>query len=245
MTKIELQNVHELKERVSQSRHVLIAIDGPMSSGKSTLMQELMHYWPEVKFIDEIFIDNPHMAQAYNNPKEYGFPSQIHQLGNKGWSLLEVGKVLEENPAVCVSPYNDKSYAEDYLDKNMLTTYMLIFNLLVEGKVIPKPDVIIKLIVRDEVLIERVHKRDRNIERPVKDEFLVKLNELMDKNSKKSGVPIIEIDSEYYDFRNKKRMDELVESLEQQIYHKLKNKFTDPSSGIKLPPFIERKGVWV
>lgn len=246
MTEIENKlNAHEANEALIHPRHIRIGIEGPMGIGKSTLMKKLAEYWPGVKVIDEVIANNPHMPKAYLEPERYSFPSQICQLGNKVISLQEVKRLEKIAPVVFITLENDLGYAISYLSGDELSTYMLLYNLMVDLDVVPQPDVILKLVIEDKPLFDRVQKRDRDFEKPVKEEFLTKLNGIMAENVKKSGVPVIEINAEHYDFRKEEKMADLVESIEYQINNKLRDKFKNPSSGVSLPPFIEEKGVWV
>lgn len=121
----------EAKEIIVQPRHLRIGVEGPMGSGKTTLMEKLQELWPEAKFIDEVFMENPYLAKYYDNPGLYAFHSQIRQLGTKVNLLQGVGT---DKPSVFVTLKNDKSYAETLLSKDDLGTYLLLYRIFIDQK---------------------------------------------------------------------------------------------------------------
>ncbi|MBI4157863.1 deoxynucleoside kinase [Candidatus Woesebacteria bacterium] len=240
MTKAEIKTA-EIKEVIVEPRHIRVGVVGPMGSGKSTLMSGFREEWPDAVFVDEIFLDNPYMADQYKGREGFAFKSQIRQFGTKMEQLKEV---KADRLSLFVPLLQDVSYAEAYLSGDDLATYLHLCNLSLELRMVPQPDVILSLVIEDNALVQRVKARDRDFERNVDPKFLARLNQIMTINCAESGIPVIPVDAQYQDFRSPRMMVEIVESLERQIYEELKEKLDDPKSGLLRPSFIEKKGVW-
>ena len=235
MTKIE-STINETKEIIVRPRPMRIGIAARLGSGKTTFMRGLEEILPEALFIDEDFKNNPHLVNAYSHPKEYSFLSQDWAFDRKKEQL----KAIDNNFAVFVPLLIDKAYAKTYYKMGFISeenwqTYLYNYDLAISLGEIPQPDVILKLEIEDKALKERIFSRGRGFEKGVTDEFLRTLEELMKECIGESGIPVIPIDVQYQDVRDLKKMGEIIEGIEYQIYQKLKNKFEGPSPELTMP----------
>jgi deoxyadenosine/deoxycytidine kinase len=156
--------------------HKYIVIEGPLGVGKTSLalmLADKINGEPLLEDTEE----NPFLAKFYQNPKKYGFQTQIFFLLRRYQRALEISQ-MDLFKRGLVSDYlfeKDRLFARSNLDNNEFWLYEQLFQLL--KKRITPPDLVIFLQAKTAVLMERIRKRDRKYERTITFKYLEEINQ--------------------------------------------------------------------
>lgn len=148
-----------------------IAIEGPIGVGKTSLAR-LISQELNGSLLCEQVEDNPFLKDFYNDRKKYSFQTQLYFLLNRYQQQVELNQ-CDLFSSTVISDYvfaKDRIFAYMNLDENEVNLYEEIYKLL-DAK-IPKPDLVIFLQARSEVLIERVKIRNRDYEQEIDVDYL-------------------------------------------------------------------------
>ena len=155
-----------------------IAIDGPVGAGKTALAERL------AARLDGSLVredqENPFLADFYAERPGAALQAQLFYLLNRHRQLVDRRQAdLFAQVAICDYIFEkDRVYAYLNLDDNELFIYQRLFDLLAQD--VPTPDLVIYLQTPSNVLLERLHARERDHERAhiIPDEtYLRELNE--------------------------------------------------------------------
>ena len=144
--------------------HRYIVVEGPIGVGKSSLTNILAKRL-EARRVMEVVEENPFLASFYDDRQQYAFQTQMFFLLSrfKQQQQLFQQELFSE---VTVSDYlfaKDRIFAMLTLDPNELGLYERVFDAL--GPRVTKPDLVIYLQARLDVLLGRIKKRAREFER--------------------------------------------------------------------------------
>ena len=153
-----------------------IAIEGPIGVGKSSLAKILAQKYAS-RLVKEEVEGNPFLERFYENPRKFAFQTQLFFLLSRyrqqrelaQGDLFEVGLVCDYILA------KDKIFALINLEDDEISLYESIYKLLVPT--LPKPDLVIYLQARPEVLLSRVRKRGIAYERNISLDYLRTLSD--------------------------------------------------------------------
>lgn len=153
-----------------------IAVEGPIGVGKTSLASLLAAEFHAQAILEPVE-ENPFLRRFYEDPHTWSFQTQLFFLLSRyrQQSLLRQSAVIEAN---VVSDYlfaKDQIFAQLNLRGEELALYRQIYQLL--DSRLPKPDLVVYLEARPEVLIERLRKRDREYERRIPREYIEALAE--------------------------------------------------------------------
>lgn len=135
-----------------------IAVDGPIGVGK-TALAEILARRLGARLVSEPQ-DNPFIAGFYQDPRRYAFQAQVFYLLSR---YQQQGELLQEDlfsQGGVVTDYlfqRDRVFAQLNLNESELALYDKVYRLL-HAKV-PRPDLVVYLTARPEVLAERVARR--------------------------------------------------------------------------------------
>lgn len=153
-----------------------IAIEGVIGVGKTSLANLLAERLDAGLMLEEA-ADNPFLADFYRDRARYAFPTQMFFLLSRyrhQQSLLERDLFVKR----IISDYlfdKDAIFATVTLSDRELGLYHKIASVL--RREVPRPDLVIYLQGSTRVLLERIRKRNRPIEKVVDDEYIEDLNE--------------------------------------------------------------------
>jgi deoxyguanosine kinase len=148
-----------------------IAIEGPIGVGKTSLAQAL-GLKIGARIVLEDTDSNPFIARFYQDPEKYAFPVQLYFLLTRYNQQRQLAQ-QDLFAQATVSDYllaKDRIFARLNLDPDELVLYEGVYRLL-DGQ-LAKPDLVVYLRARVEVLAERLRKRNRTFERHISLEYL-------------------------------------------------------------------------
>ena len=148
-----------------------IVVEGPIGVGKTSLVNILSKAL-KARSIFEIVEENPFLANFYSDRQKYAFQTQLFFLLSR---FKQQGELFQQElfAQVTVSDYlfaKDRIFAALTLDPNELALYERVFDLM--GPRVVKPDLVIYLQARLEVLLGRIKKRGREFERRFDPDYL-------------------------------------------------------------------------
>ena len=148
-----------------------IAIEGPIGVGKTSLAQAL-GLRLGARIVLEDTDSNPFIARFYQDPEKYAFAVQLYFLLTRYNQQRQLAR-QDLFAQATVSDYllaKDRIFARLNLDPDELVLYEGVYRLL-DGQ-LAKPDLVVYLRARVEVLAERLRKRNRTFERHISLEYL-------------------------------------------------------------------------
>jgi len=156
--------------------HHYIVIEGPLGVGKTSLALLLAERIKAQTLLEEVE-ENPFLVSFYQDPKKFAFQTQIFFLLRRYHQAAEMAQ-LDLFNRTTVSDYlfdKDRLFARVNLDENEFWLYEQLFQIL--KKRIRPPDLVVFLQAKTEVLVERIRKRNRKIERSISYKYLEKINQ--------------------------------------------------------------------
>ncbi len=148
-----------------------IVVEGPIGVGKTSLAKILAAEF-QARSVFEKVEDNPFLAKFYEDRNTHAFQNQIFFL----LSRYQQQRALSQQDLfsqTTVADYlfaKDKIFASITLSSEELALYQQIYQLL--NPRVPKPDLVVYLQARPEVLYKRIKKRDKSYERNLSPEYL-------------------------------------------------------------------------
>lgn len=151
-----------------------IAVEGPIGVGKTSLTEFLVTEFKGRILLEDVD-NNPFLNSFYQDRKKFAFQTQLFFLLSRYKQQKDLSQQELFNSTV-IADYlfaKDKIFAYLNLDENELSLYEQIYRLL--DARIPKPDLVIYLQARPEVLIERIKKRSKAYEANIEEDYIEKL----------------------------------------------------------------------
>jgi len=149
-----------------------IAVEGPIGAGKSTLARILADEMG-AQLVPELPEQNPFLGSFYEDPKRYALATQLFfllQRYTQQQDLLQ-GDLFARGGLVSDYLFSkDRLFASLTLSSDEMALYDRIFDSL-HPRVL-KPDLVVYLQARLDVLMARIHKRGRKEEQTIKPEYV-------------------------------------------------------------------------
>jgi deoxyadenosine/deoxycytidine kinase len=177
-----------------------IAIEGPIGVGKTSLAQAL-GLRLGARIVLEDTDSNPFIARFYQDPEKYAFPVQLYFLLTRYNQQRQLAQ-QDLFAQATVTDYllaKDRIFARLNLDPDELVLYEGVYRLL-DGQ-LAKPDLVVYIRARVEVLAERLRKRNRTFERHISLEYLERVSAAYrDFFFYYDETPLLVVDSSEIDF---------------------------------------------
>ncbi|MFZ1121011.1 MAG: deoxynucleoside kinase [Candidatus Binataceae bacterium] len=177
-----------------------IAIEGPIGVGKTSLAQAL-GLRIGARIVLEDTDSNPFIARFYQDPEKYAFPVQLYFLLTRYNQQRQLAQ-QDLFAQATVSDYllaKDRIFARLNLDPDELVLYEGVYRLL-DGQ-LARPDLVVYIRARVEVLAERLRKRNRTFERHISLEYLERVSAAYrDFFFYYDETPLLVVDSSEIDF---------------------------------------------
>ena len=179
-----------------------IAVEGPLGVGKTSLallLAERIHG----RTILENAEDNPFLTSFYKDPKRFAFQTQLFFVLRRFQRQEEINQI-DLFRRVVVSDFlfdKDRIFARLNLDDREFSLYEQVFNLLKVKSA--KPDLVIFLQARTDVLKERIRKRNRDYEKSINISYLDQINQAFNEFFfHYNETPLLVINASEIDFVN-------------------------------------------
>ncbi len=196
--------------------HRYIVVEGPIGVGKTTLTRALGKRFGG-RTVFEIVEENPFLASFYQDRNKFAFQTQLFFLLSRFKQQQDLFQQDLFNQ-VTVSDYlfaKDRIFASITLDPNELALYERIYESL--GPRVMKPDLVIYLQARLEVLLGRIKKRGREFERKFDADYLAELSRTYnDFFHRYDETPLLVVNTSDVDYaENEADLDDLVRQMNQ------------------------------
>ncbi len=182
--------------------HRYIVVEGPIGVGKTSLSGLLAERFGARQVL-EVVEENPFLSSFYTDRAKYAFQTQIFFLLSRYRQQQELFQQDLFNK-ITVSDYlfsKDRIFACLNLDRNELALYDRVFEAL--GTRVVKPDLVIYLQARIDVLLQRIKRRGREFERKFDGSYLEELTRAYnDFFFHYSETPLLVINTSDIDFVN-------------------------------------------
>jgi deoxyguanosine kinase len=147
--------------------------------------------------------DNPFLTSFYKDPKRFAFQTQLFFVLRRFQRQEEINQI-DLFKRVVVSDFlfdKDRIFARLNLDDREFSLYEQVFNLLKVKSA--KPDLVIFLQARTDVLKERIRKRNQDYEKPVTVSYLDQINQAFNEFFfHYNETPLLVINASEIDFVN-------------------------------------------
>ncbi len=182
------------------NRAKYIVVEGPIGVGKTSLVRILSEEM-RARTILEIVEENPFLSSFYADREKYAFQTQLFFLLSRFKQQQDLSQ-QELFSQVTVSDYffaKDRIFAGLTLDRNELGLYDRIYALL-QPKIV-KPDLVVYLQARLDVLLAQIKKRGRDFERMFDADYLTQVcGAYTDFFRHYDETPVLIVDSSDIDF---------------------------------------------
>jgi len=197
-----------------------IAIEGVIGVGKTSLARLLAQRLNAELLLEEAS-DNPFLVDFYKNQKRFAFPTQIFFLMSR---YRQQQHLLERDLFVkrIIADYlyeKDALFASVTLSNRELELYNKLSTVLKPD--IPRPDMVIYLQASTPVIMKRIRKRNKPIEKPIDADYIEALNDAYNSFFFNYGeAPLLVVKTDEIDFvNNEKHLDDLVEQIKRPQPH--------------------------
>lgn len=214
------------------SRPLYVAVEGPIGVGKTTLVRRLRDRL-QSRLVLEVVEENPFLPLFYQDRERYAFQTQLFFLMSRFRQQQELLQTDLFEPGI-LSDYHllkDRIFARLTLKDEELALYERVYQSL-ENSIL-KPDVLVYLNARLDVLLERIKKRARSFEENFDEEYLMALSEAYTHyfSHYDDSVPLLALDTSEINYVDN---DDMFEAIYQQIIELAEQNQTVPDSDI--PP---------
>jgi len=177
-----------------------IAVEGPIGVGKTALARRLAADFDSQLLLEHVE-DNPFLRRFYDDPGRHAFQAQLFFLLERYRQQRDVAE-RGLPPQGLIADYlfaKDGIFAGVTLNPDEGSLYRQIFQLL--DRQIPRPDLVIYLEARPEVLLKRIKKRGLEYERGITKDYLERLTEAFRSFFHNySDAPLLVVNSSDIDF---------------------------------------------
>lgn len=192
-----------------------IAIEGPIGVGKSALAEKLAERL-KAKLIREVVEENPFLERFYSDMRNFAFQTQVFFLLSRHKQLRELAQtgLFEER---IVSDYlfdKDRIFASMNLTEHEFSLYNRIYDVI--RTEVPKPDAVVYLQARPEVLLARIRRRGRPFEVNIDPGYLDNLSDLYNTFFMHyEDAPLLIVNTDRLDYvHNRVEFEELFRAIE-------------------------------
>ncbi len=155
-------------------RFKLVAVEGPIGVGKTSLVERLARRFEANAILEDTA--NPFLSDFYSDRAGSAFQTQLFFLLNR----FQQQRALRQTPLFERFTFCDYLFAKDKifaflnLNDSELVIYEKLYALLEEE--IRKPDLVVYLHATTDVLLQRIRRRQREVEQRISTAYLEEVN---------------------------------------------------------------------
>lgn len=149
------------KQRLDMNSHPCIAFEGPIAAGKTT-HAKLLADRLGVEPLLEDFPGNEFLGDFYADKRRWALPMQLSFVVMRHAQLRTVSLPLAQPVVIDYSHLKDSTFAQVLLEARELRLYHEISQPFHANVV--KPDLVVYLDARNDVLLQRIRQRNRSYE---------------------------------------------------------------------------------
>ena len=200
-----------------------ITVEGPIGVGKTSLAKLLSEHF-QYELLKEIVEENPFLGKFYENIDEWSFQTEMFFLCNRFKQLNDISsQFLSKNTPVIADYHILKNliFAKRSLQDSELDKYVRIYDVLTED--LPRPNIIIYLHASLDTIMERIKKRDRDIEKNISPLYLEQLSTDYDTvmgefKRNNPQIPVLDFNGDTLDFvQNKQDLEHIVNMVKETL----------------------------
>jgi len=179
----------------------LIAIDGPIGAGKTSLSR-LLAAELGARLMLEVVEENPFLAPFYSDPERYAFSVQTFFLLSRYKRAQELTQGSLFFPHTVADYLFDKDFI--FASLNLRGDEWRLYTSLYEqlSPRVLRPDLTVYLRAAPELLLTRIAQRGRPFERDIGADYLHRLGEAYDRYFETYEGPLHVVEAADYDFVN-------------------------------------------
>ena len=172
----------------------LIAVEGPMGVGKTTLCNRLAVDF-NGRLMLENYQENPFLKDFFEAPEKTALAAQLHFLTSRACQLRQLNQADLFQQRTFSDYVFEKSdwFSRLSLKGDEYDLWLNVYTHMSAG--LPRPDLVIYLQAPVSVLLERIARRGRSFERPVRPEFLEALSALMAEHFRNYSGTVLTVDT--------------------------------------------------
>ena len=194
-------------------KHKYIAVEGSIGVGKSSLVDALAQRFDSAKVMESI--ENPFLADFYNDRPGAAFQAQLFFLLSRYRQLTDLSQ-QDLFSRLVIADYvfeKDKIFAYLNLTDDELLIYDKLFSLLEAN--VPRPDLVIYLQAGNDVLMERIRKRNREVEANLAEKYIAEVNRSYNHYFfHYDATPLLVVNTSEIDFVNREEdLEDLIEQI--------------------------------
>lgn len=166
------------KDRSESARSLrYIVVEGPIGVGK-TALAELLAERLGARLVKEAVEENPFLARFYVDMQKFAFQTQVFFLLSRHRQLRELIQMglFEQRVVGDYLFEKDRIFANLNLTEHEFTLYTRIYDVV--RTEVPRPDLVVYLQARTDVLLARIRRRGRPFEQNIDESYLESLSEL-------------------------------------------------------------------
>lgn len=170
-----------------------------------------------MRLLDENFQDNPFLADFYQDMERWSFQTQLFFLvenAERQRSVAECNRPTLQDRCVyeTFEVFIRAAYALGNLSCEEFRLSERVYSALTEP--LPSPDLLIYAHAPVEVLLQRIHRRGRAMERQITASYLQQLQEQYDRLiTTWDRCPVVEVDTTKVDARNPEHVERLASEI--------------------------------
>ena len=190
-----------------------IVVEGVIGVGKTTLVRALADAF-DARTVLEVFDENPFLADFYQEPKRYAFPTEMFFLLSR---FHQQGTFSQEDllQQVSVSDYlfeKCRIFAELTLEPGELDVFERSYRIF--ERQVPTPDLVVHLHAPVDVLLHRIANRGRDYEQEIDPGYLASLDSAYRALfARYVKAPVLSVDTREVDFREPEAVASLVDRI--------------------------------
>jgi deoxyadenosine/deoxycytidine kinase len=200
----------------------LVAIEGVIGVGKTTLVQELANRLNGRVVLEE-FEENPFLPDFYKDREAFAFSTQIFFLMSRfrQQEILAQGDLFQTRTFSDYLFDKDRVFALLTLENHELDLYERLFHVL--RVQVPQPDLVIYLRAEHDLVMRRIEERGRPYEAEMDPEYIRAVAGAYQRFfASFHDCPVITVDTSDLDFRrDKAALDRLATAIEHGDYREL------------------------